>query len=104
MGKYLLKTDSGEVINVTIQLCVEDSIEYFRKDRMEIELEETKEMLSALRQSIRALCRELKALCPSPLATEYPATSSAIRASLKRMLSERREAMETAATLRESIA
>jgi uncharacterized membrane-anchored protein YjiN (DUF445 family) len=82
----------------------EDSIEYFRKDRMEIELEETKEILSALRQSIRALCRELKALCPSPLATEYPAASSAVRASLKRMLSERREAMETAATLRESIA
>lgn len=82
----------------------EDSIEYFRKDRMGIELEETKEILSALRQSIRALCRELKALCPSTLATEYPATSSAVRASLKRMLSERREAMETAATLRESIA
>jgi hypothetical protein len=29
MGKYLLKTDSGEVINVTIQLCEEDAIEYF---------------------------------------------------------------------------
>ena len=29
MNKYLLKTKEGEVINVTIQLCEEDSIEYF---------------------------------------------------------------------------
>ena len=29
MNKYLLKTKEDEVINVTLQLCEEDSIEYF---------------------------------------------------------------------------
>jgi len=29
MDKYLLKTKEDEVINVTLQLCEEDSIEYF---------------------------------------------------------------------------
>ena len=29
MIKYLLKNKEGEVINVTQQLCEEDSIEYF---------------------------------------------------------------------------
>ena len=29
MGKYLLKTKEGEVVNVTQQLCEVDSIEYF---------------------------------------------------------------------------
>jgi len=29
MDKYLLKTKEGEVINVTLQLSKEDSIEYF---------------------------------------------------------------------------
>jgi uncharacterized FlaG/YvyC family protein len=29
MKKYLLKNKMGEVINVTIQLCEKDSIEYF---------------------------------------------------------------------------
>jgi hypothetical protein len=101
------KNASKEIIHScdsSTQREAEDSIEYFRKERMGMELEETKEILAILRQDIRALCQELKALCPSPLTSEYPATSSAVRASLKRMLSERRDAMETAATLRESIA
>jgi hypothetical protein len=29
MEKYLLKTKEDEVINVTLQLCEEDAIEYF---------------------------------------------------------------------------
>jgi len=29
MEKYLLKTKEGEVVNFTLQLCEEDSIEYF---------------------------------------------------------------------------
>lgn len=29
MNKYLLKTKEDEVINVTLQLCEEDAIEYF---------------------------------------------------------------------------
>ena len=29
MNNYLLKTKENEVINVTLQLCEEDSIEYF---------------------------------------------------------------------------
>ena len=49
------------------------------------------EILKTLRGEIRALARELKRLCPSPLAGEYPAAASAVRGKLSDMLRERAE-------------
>jgi len=82
----------------------EESREYYERDQKERDLDDAKQELAALRQSIRTLCRELKALCPGALPAQFPAAASAVRASLARMLDERRETMETAARLREELA
>jgi len=82
----------------------EDSREYYERDQKERDLDDAKESLAALRQSIRALCRELRALCPGALPAQFPAAASAVRASLARMMDERRETMETAARLRAELA
>lgn len=72
----------------------EESVEYYRKDRIENDIEENKEHLKTLRQSIRELAHELKTLWPSPLVTEYPAAASALRNSLKGLLRDRARIME----------
>jgi len=72
----------------------EESREYHRKDRAERDIEENRETLSTLRAEIKDLCHELKQLCPSPLAGEYPAAGKAVRRALSALLSERRELME----------
>lgn len=82
----------------------EESVEYQRKWRLENDLEENRETLKTLRQSIRALCRELKTLCPGNLPQSFPAAASAVRASLAAMLAERETLISENAKLRESIA
>lgn len=71
----------------------ENSQEYYRKDQVERDIEENKETLATLRGEIRALAHELKTLCPSALAMDYPAAGKAVIASLRSLLSERRELM-----------
>lgn len=81
------------------QKQAEESIEYYRKDRIENDIAENKEMLKSLRQSIRDLARELKTLCPSPMAKDFPAAATALRDSLKSLISQRTELMDTNAKL-----
>jgi hypothetical protein len=73
----------------------EDSCEYYRKDQVEWDIEENRETMKTLRHEIRQLARELKTLCPSALASSYPAAGKAILASLRSLLADRRELMET---------
>lgn len=73
----------------------EDSREYYLKDQVERDIEENRETLKTLRHEIRQLARELKTLCPSALASEYPAAGKAVLASLRSLLADRRELMET---------
>ena len=69
----------------------ESEREYQRKWRIENDISENRETLKTLRGEIRALAWELKRLCPSPLAGEYPAATSAVRGKLSDMLRERAE-------------
>jgi hypothetical protein len=50
----------------------EDEREYQANWRREQDLADAKESLAALRQSIRTLCRELKAICPGTLPAQFP--------------------------------
>ena len=75
----------------TAESLAEDEREYQRKWRIENDISENRETLKTLRGEIRALARELKRLCPSPLAGEYPAAASAVRGKLSDMLRERAE-------------
>jgi hypothetical protein len=75
------------------QRMAEDSREYYRKDQVERDIEENRETLKTLRHEIRELARELKTLCPSALASEYPAAGKAVLASLRSLLADRRELM-----------
>jgi len=34
MKQYVLKTNDGETINITTQICLSDAIEYFSKTKM----------------------------------------------------------------------
>lgn len=79
----------------TTQREAEDEMEYQKKWQIENDIEENRETLKSLRHEIRALAHELKTLCPSPLAIDYPAAGKALRDSLKSLLSERRELMVT---------
>jgi hypothetical protein len=81
----------------------EESREYYRKDQVERDIEENRETLAGLRGEIRELCRELKALCPSPLAGTYPAAAKAIRRALADLLADRRRLMDENETLAASI-
>jgi hypothetical protein len=83
----------------TAESLAEDEREYQRKWRIENDISENKETLKTLRTEIRQLVRELKALCPSALATTYPAAANAVTGSLKRLLADRRKLMATNATL-----
>lgn len=81
----------------------EESREYYRKDQAEREIEENRETLATLRGEIRALVAELKTLCPSPIAAEYPAAGKALRLALRGLLSERSDLMDKNVRLAESI-
>lgn len=83
----------------TTQSKAEDEREYQRKFQIENDIAENKETLKALRGKVRALAHELKALCPSPLVSQYPAAAEALRASLSDLLSERRQLFRTNAKL-----
>lgn len=72
----------------------EDSREYYEREDKARQIEENKETLAGLRGEIRALAHELKTLCPSPMATDFPAAASALRSSLKSLLADRRELMQ----------
>lgn len=72
----------------------EDAREFYRKDQAERDIAENRETLAGLRSEIRDLCRELKTLCPSPMAGEYPAAGKALRRALAGLLSDRRELMD----------
>ncbi len=87
----------------TAQRMAEEEREYQRKWRAENDIAENRETLAGLRQEIRALCHELKQLCPSPLASEFPAAGKAVRDSLKSLLRDRRELMATNAELSASL-
>lgn len=87
----------------TTQREAEESQEYYRRDQVERDMEENKETLATLRGEIRALAHELKALCPSALAIDYPAAGKALRDGLKTLLRERRELMATNARLAASL-
>lgn len=71
----------------------EESREYAEKYQIEQDIERNRETLAGLRDSIRRLAHELKSLCPSPLVSQYPAAAQSLRASLARLLEERRELM-----------
>lgn len=77
----------------------EEARDYYRKDRAERDIADNRETLATLRNEIRELCHELKALCPSPLAGTYPAAGKALRRALSGLLAERRELMEENETL-----
>lgn len=81
----------------------EESREFYRKDQAEREIEENRETLAALRDEIRALVRELKTLCPSPMAAGYPAAGKALRLALRRLLGERSGLMDLNARLAETL-
>jgi len=81
----------------------EEAREYYRKDQAGRDIEENRETLAELRGEIRELCRELKALCPSPLAGTYPAAAKAIRRALSDLLANRRRLMNDNETLAASI-
>jgi hypothetical protein len=81
----------------------EEARVYYLKDQAERDIEENRETLAALRSEIRDLCRELKALCPSPLAGTYPAAAKAIRRALGDLLADRRRLMDENETLAASI-
>ena len=81
----------------------EEAREFYRKDQAEREIEENRETLAALRGEIRALVRELKTLCPSPMAAGYPAAGKALRLALRRLLGERSDLMNTNARLAETL-
>lgn len=78
----------------TTQRQAEEEVEYQRKWQIEADIEENKETLKTLRHSIRSLAHELKTLCPSPMAADFPAAASALRASLKSLLRDRSRIME----------
>ena len=71
----------------------EESREYYRKDRIEYDIAENREMLKSLRGEIRALAHELKSLCPSPMAGEFPAAAKALRDGLRSLLRDRARIM-----------
>lgn len=79
----------------TTEREAEESREYYRKEGIERDIQENKENLKGLRGEIRALAHELKTLCPSPLAVNYPAAGKALRDSLRSLLADRRELMES---------
>lgn len=79
----------------TTEREAEESREYYRKDRAEQDIAENKETLTGLRHEIRALCHELKTLCPSSLAVDFPAAGKALRSALAALLAKRRQLMET---------
>jgi hypothetical protein len=79
----------------TTQYEAEESCEFYRKDQVERDIEENRETLKTLRHEIRELARELKTICPSPIALDYPAARKALRAALVSLLADRREIMET---------
>ena len=65
----------------------EECREYFERDQLEQEMEGNRETLARLRGNIRALVRDIRALCPAVL--EYPAAAAALHSSLVGMLRER---------------
>lgn len=79
----------------TTEREAEESREFYRKDQVERDMGENRETLKSLRHEIRTLAHELKTLCPSHLASEYPAAGKALRDSLWGLLADRRELMET---------
>lgn len=81
----------------------EEAREFYRKDQAEQDIETNRGELKSLRREIRNLVHELKALCPSPLAGEYPAASKAIRRALSGLLTDRCKLMEENETLAASI-
>lgn len=87
----------------TTEREAEESREYYRKDQVERDIAENKETLASLRHEIRALAHELKTLCPSSLAIDYPAAANALRDSLKSLLKDRRELTATNANLAASL-
>lgn len=87
----------------TTQREAAESQEYYRKDQVERDIEENRATLASLRHEIRALAHELKSLCPSSLASDYPAAGKAVLASLRSLLAERRGLMETNASLAASL-
>lgn len=87
----------------TTEIEAEESREFYRKDQVERDMEENRETLKGLRSEIRALAHELKTLCPSSLAIDYPAAGKALRDSLRGLLADRRELMETNSKLAASL-
>lgn len=81
----------------------EESIEYYRRDRAERDIEENKETIAILRHEIRALCHELKSLCQSSMSDLYPVAAKAVRDALRSLLRDRRELMATNAELSASL-
>lgn len=88
----------------TAERAAEVEREYQAKWRAEQDLDEKREELKTLRHAIRALCHDLKSLCPSPMAASYPAAAMAVTDRLAELLAERREAMRECGKLREAMA
>lgn len=86
----------------TAERMAEEERDYQAEQRRERDLEEAKEELASLRGEIRALCRELKTLCPLPLATDFPAAAKACKDRLKSLLVTRSRTLETLAELRDA--
>ena len=79
----------------TTEREAEESREYYHKDQIERDIEENKETLKGLRSEIRALAHELKTLYQSSMSDLYPVAAKALRDSLRSLLADRRELMES---------
>ena len=99
-GEWQVQDAIADAARALVRSCdsstqreAEEAQEYYRKDRVEQDIAENKETLAGLRHEIRALAHELKSLCPSGLATDYPAAGKAVLASLRSLLADRRGLM-----------
>jgi hypothetical protein len=68
--------------------------DYQIQARLELEAQERRARLAKLRQEIRALVAELKKLCGSPLASQFPAVAGSVKSALRALLSERKDLIE----------
>ena len=88
----------------TAEREAEEEREYQERYRHETDLEDARHDLHTIREEFRALAAELRSLCPSALATTYPAAAAAIRAQVAAILHRRRETLDTIAEHKAALA
>jgi len=68
--------------------------DYQTQARLEFEAQERKARSVELRRETQALVAELKTLCGSPLASQFPAVAGSVKSALRALLSERKTLIE----------